>query len=98
MIMIVKGDDNDTDDNIGDVDVVAVKAENELDYDEGAYYLEQQRMNFFGMGRKDKDMRRRKRNTNFDLVLQRRLPIKELSPIEPPKSSFAHNSRMSSRK
>ena len=67
------------------LDVVALKDDNQID-NEGAYYLEQQRMNFFGVGRKDKDMRRRKKNTNFDLVLQRRLPLKKLSPIEPPPS------------
>ncbi|QDZ24146.1 WD40 repeat domain-containing protein [Chloropicon primus] len=70
-----------------DMEVVALKDDNyDDDYDEGAYYLEQQRMNFFGVGRKDKAMSRRKKNTNFDLVLQRRLPLKNLSPIEPPKS------------
>ena len=41
----------------GAVDVVTLKDDNEID-NEGAYYLEQQRMNFFGVGRKDKDMRR----------------------------------------
>ena len=60
---------------------------------EGAYYLEQQRMNFFGAGRKDEKMRRKKRNMNFDLVLQRRLPLKNLSPIElPPSSKFYRGS------
>lgn len=54
---------------------------------EDAYYLEQQRMNFFGAGRKDVQGRRRRRNMNFDLVLQRRLPLKSLSPVEPPKST-----------
>ena len=39
------------------MDVVTLKDDNEID-NEGAYYLEQQRMNFFGVGRKDKDMRR----------------------------------------
>ena len=43
----------------GGMDVVGMtlKDDNEID-NEGAYYLEQQRMNFFGVGRKDKDMRR----------------------------------------
>lgn len=86
----------DSMDELSSADVVAVTVDNELD-NEGAYYLEQQRMNFFGVGRKEKDLRRRKRNTNFDLVLQRRLPLKNLSPIDPP-PKIANRSKQVSRK